>query len=76
VADAREELVPAPSFDASISFAAGALRSTARDLILWDRALALEIVPDGGLSGGQLGDRFTLRQAGFSGVYERETSKP
>jgi CubicO group peptidase (beta-lactamase class C family) len=40
VADAREALVPAPSFDASISFAAGALRSTAHDLILWDRALA------------------------------------
>jgi CubicO group peptidase (beta-lactamase class C family) len=40
VADAGEALVPAPSFDASISFAAGALRSTAQDLILWDRALA------------------------------------
>jgi CubicO group peptidase (beta-lactamase class C family) len=39
-ADEREDLVPAPAFDASITFSAGALRSTAHDLILWDRALA------------------------------------
>ena len=40
IADLREVLVPAPTMDTSILFAAGALRSTARDLIRWDRALA------------------------------------
>lgn len=39
-ADARERLVPAPASDVLLAFAAGALRSTAHDLVLWDRALA------------------------------------
>jgi len=35
-----EELVPAGAVDMSNPFAAGALRSTANDLVRWDRALA------------------------------------
>jgi CubicO group peptidase (beta-lactamase class C family) len=42
-----EALVMAKPIDMSIPFAAGALRSTARDLVAWDRALAGEAVLDG-----------------------------
>ena len=39
-------LVPSGVIDMSVPFAAGALRSTARDLLAWDRALAGEAILD------------------------------
>jgi CubicO group peptidase (beta-lactamase class C family) len=62
IADPREVLVPAPPMDTSILFAAGSLRSTARDLIQWDRALAgVEIV--GGVSKQRM---FTPEEGGYA----------
>lgn len=44
--NALDELAPAPAIDMSIPFAAGALRSTARDLVAWDSALRGEAILD------------------------------
>src|SRR5437868_14174303 len=35
----KDELVPSKPIDMSLPFAAGALRSTANDMVSWDRAL-------------------------------------
>lgn len=44
--------------------------------VLFTKHDDLELVPDGGLSGANATERFTLRQAGFSGVYERASAAP
>jgi hypothetical protein len=44
--------------------------------VLFTKRDDLEIVPEGGLSGASSTERFTLRQAGFSGVYERAPARP
>jgi CubicO group peptidase (beta-lactamase class C family) len=41
-----ESIMPAKPIDMSIPFAAGAIRSTAKDLLAWDRALAGEAILD------------------------------
>ncbi|MDC0674522.1 serine hydrolase domain-containing protein [Nannocystis radixulma] len=46
VASPDETLTRAQPIDMSIPFAAGALRSTARDLLAWDRALAGDTILD------------------------------